>query len=340
MRFFAALFLAICFTWGAQTPAAAATLQGAGSTFTAPLYQRWSETFLGDRPLDRIEYDAVGSGEGLSRLAAGKIDFAGSDVCPVPNASRPKTICLPVTAGAVVPIFNVPGVAVDLRLTPKVLAAIYRGEITHWNDPAIRESNHGIPLPAREIIVVHRADSSGTTFAFTDYLSKVDDTWREKFGASFTLTWPVGQSATGNDGVAGLVEKTPGSIGYVELLYALRHRLGTIAVRNAAGRFVRADLESVAAAAETAAPTSRTDQPADAITNAPGAKAYPIATFSWIVVPEQAGDPAERQLLIDFLTWILDIGQRQAAGLGYVAIPDKVLHVERTVLMQLRGVQL
>jgi phosphate transport system substrate-binding protein len=239
----------------------------------------------------------------------------------------------------VVPIFNIPGVAQDLRLTPEALAGIFLGSVKRWNDPLIREPNRAVHLPDLEIVVVHRADPSGTTYAFTDYLSKVDAKWRSGVGSAITVQWPAGRAATGNEGVAELVEQTPGAIGYVEFLYALRHRLGMIAIRNAAGRHTRADLETVSAAAESGEPGFRADNPAPTITNAPAENAYPISTFSWLVVPLKANDPEKRRLLLEFLDWILDSGQRQAAGLGYVAIPDKVLRAERTKLAELRGAQ-
>jgi phosphate transport system substrate-binding protein len=314
-----------------------ASIDGAGSTFLAPIYQRWIETFLSNRPQDHIRYEPVGSGLGLQRLAERKIDFAGSDVCqPAAGSPAGEELCLPVAAGAVVPIFNVPGVAHDLRLTPQALTGIYSGAIKRWNDLAIQQSNRAVRLPDREIVVVHRADSSGTTYTFTDYLSKIDAAWRASVGTGTAVSWPAGRAATGNEGVAELVEKTPGAIGYVEFLFALRHHLGMIAVRNAAGHYTLASLETVTAAAESAQPSFRMARPASTITNGAASNAYPLSTFSWVVVPANVEDADRRKLLLEFLDWILDSGQRQAAGLGYVAIPENVIRDERAVLVQLR----
>jgi phosphate transport system substrate-binding protein len=329
--------LLLCLLASTAASAQGAAIDGAGSTFLAPLYQRWIETFLANRPQDHVQYEAAGSGEGLRRLAQGKVDFAGSDVCEAPGASAAEMVCLPVVAGAVVPIFNVPGVARDLHMTPQALAGIFLGAVKRWNDPLIREPNRGVHLPDLEILVVHRADASGTTYAFSDYLSKVDSKWRASAGAAITIQWPTGRAETGNEGVAQLVEHTPGSIGYVEFLYALRHRLGMIALRNTAGRYTRADLETVTAAAESAEPGFNADSPPPTISNAPAEKAYPIATFSWLILPVKANDPEKSRLLLEFVDWILDAGQHQAAGLGYVAIPDKVLRAERVTLARLRG---
>ncbi len=315
----------------------ATSLVGAGATLPEPLYQRWIASFLANRPNDEIRYASIGSGEGLQRLVDGKVDFAGSDVCELPRGSRGEDyLCLPSVVGAVVPIFNVRGVSEDLRLTPEALAAIYLGKVTQWNDPLIRASNHGVTLPKQEITVIYRSDSSGTSYAWSDYLSKVSDTWKQSVGVGTSLKWPVGRSAEGNGGVAEAVQNTAGSIGYVELIYAVRRHLGMAMVRNAAGHFVRADLESVAAAVDHAETGFSAAAPHGIVTNPAAEKAYPIATFSWLLVPKQGAGSEKRALLIQFLEWALNSGQKQAAGLGYVAIPDAIVEQERKVLATLQ----
>jgi phosphate transport system substrate-binding protein len=315
----------------------AASLVGAGATLPAPLYQRWIESFLANRPNDEIRYAAVGSGEGLQRLVDGKVDFAGSDYCELPKGSRPEDfLCLPTVVGAVVPIFNVRGVSDDLRLTPEALAAIYLGKITKWNDPLIRASNHGVTLPKQDITVIYRSDSSGTSYVWSDYLSKVSDEWKQSLGVGTSLKWPVGKGAEGNSGVAEAVEKTPGSIGYVELIYAVRRHLGTVVVRNASGHYVRADLETIAAAVDHAEVGFTATASSATLTNPAAEKAYPIATFSWLLVPRNADGSDKRALLIQFLKWALDSGQKQAAALGYVAVPEAIVEQERQILAGLK----
>jgi phosphate transport system substrate-binding protein len=315
----------------------AASLVGAGATLPEPLYQRWIEGFLANRPQDEIRYAAIGSGEGLQRLVDGKVDFAGSDVCELPaGAATEDFVCLPSVVGAVVPIFNVRGVSEDLRLTPEALVAIYLGKVTQWNDPLIRASNHGITLPKQDITVIHRADSSGTSYAWSDYLSKVSDEWKKSVGVGTKLKWPVGRGAEGNGGIAESVQNTPGAIGYVELIYAVRRHLGMAMVRNAAGHYLRADLETVAAAVDHAEAGFSAGTPPATLTNPASDKAYPIATFSWLVVPRQGAGSDQRELLIQFLQWALNSGQKQASALGYVAVPDAIIEQERKVLAMLK----
>ncbi len=314
----------------------AASLVGAGATLPEPLYQRWIEGFLANRPHDEIRYASIGSGEGLRRLVDGKVDFAGSEVCELPpGAAAEDFVCLPSVVGAVVTIFNVRGVSEDLRLTPEALAAIYLGKVTQWNDPLIRASNHGITLPKQDITVIYRADSSGTSYAWSDYLSKVSEGWKKNVGIGTSPKWPVGRGAEGNAGVAELVQNTPGAIGYVEQIYAVRRHLGMAMVRNAAGHYVRADLETVAEAVDHAEAGFSAGTSPVTLTNPAAAKAYPIATLSWLVVPKHGASAEKRALLIQFLQWALDSGQNQAAALGYVAIPDAILDQERKVLATL-----
>ncbi len=317
----------------------AESINGAGGTLPEPLYRRWIETFLGNRPNDHISYDALGSGQGIVRLFEGHADFAASDVCEtavltpllMKGWQANNVQCIPMAAAAVVPIFTLGGVSQDLRLTPELLAGIYLGRITKWNDPAIRAVNRSVSLPDRAIVAVHRSDASGTTYAFSDYLSLSSEPWRKSLGKGMTIQWPSGVGAETNDGVARLVQQTNGAIGYVELLYAIRHHLGVIALRNRAGHYVRADLETVSAAAATASPDLFPSS-GESIADASDSNAYPLTTFTYILLMRNAPEDGKRKLLRDFLAWALDSGQRQAAGLGYVAIPPSLSAKARAAL--------
>jgi phosphate transport system substrate-binding protein len=298
-------------------------LVGAGATFPEPLYSKWFADFSERHPESRIRYEAVGSAEGIQRLADRKVDFAGSDM-PLDDEQLAKlgrpVLQLPSAIGAVVPIYHIEGITADLRFTPAALAGIFLGRIKQWNDAAIQSVNRGVRLPKREIRVVHRSDGSGTTFVWTDYLSKVSAEWKAATGAGTSVAWPVGQGATGSEGVARQLSATPDSIGYVEFIFALRNHLSYGSVRNVAGRFVTADLYSIAAAATNAAP----GMPADfrlSITNAPGRESYPIASFTYLLL----ADPGKNGWMRDLVEWILTSGQRQSAGLGYGTLPPEVV---------------
>jgi phosphate transport system substrate-binding protein len=308
-----------------SSDAKAVTLTAAGATFPAPLYQRWFELFSEQRPNLQVRYTAVGSEAGIDMLLNGKADFAASDF-PLSDerlaSAKTKITHLASVIGAVVPVYNVKGPQRPLNFTPEVLAGIYLGKIRRWNDPAIRAVNHGAQLPDAEIAVVHRSDGSGTTYVWTDYLSKVSPDWKSSIGAGSHVTWPVGTGAEGNDGVASAVQATPNSIGYVELVYALRHQLNFGAVRNASGEFVAADLTSVTAAGAGAAAAMEKD-PRISITNAPGKGAYPIASFTWWLLPVNT-DPAKTAAIRDLASWMLSSGQKQCSALGYVPLPKEV----------------
>jgi phosphate transport system substrate-binding protein len=311
---------------------------GAGATFPEPLYTRWFAAFGETHPEYHIRYEGVGSEEGVRRLRQGKADFAGSDM-PLDDErlstlGRP-VLQLPSTIGAVVPIYHVDGVTADLHFTPEALAGIFLGRIKQWSDPAIQAANRGVRLPHREIQVVHRSDGSGTTFVWTDYLSKVNSERKSAAGVGTSVEWPVGVGATGNEGVARQVSATADSIGYVEFIYALRARLSYGAVRNSAGRFVAADLESIAAAAANCAPS----MPANfrlSITNAPGRNSYPIASFTYLLMVVREGDAAKNAFMGDLLQWILTMGQRQSAGLGYGSLPPEIVGREQQAIRALR----
>jgi phosphate ABC transporter phosphate-binding protein len=301
------------------SPEMTVTLRGAGATFPAPLYQAWIQSFEQLHPGIRVTYDAVGSEEGIQRLDNREIDFAASDV----PASGEKSVSgngmfsrYATALGAVVPIYNLASLDRQLRFTPEVLAGIYLGQIARWNDAKIQAANKGVKLPDAPIAVVHRSDGSGTTYAFTDFLSRTSAVWKTALGAGSTIAWPIGRGEIRNDGVAAQVAQTPNSIGYVELTYAIQNDLNYGSVENAAGEFVSASLESVGEAAESAQVVGGS---VGSIANAPGKYSYPIASFTWIVVP------AEHQPAIDaMLRWMLSSGRKQSASLGYAPLPHEV----------------
>jgi phosphate transport system substrate-binding protein len=313
-------------------------LNGAGATFPAPLYLKWLESFQQRYPKAHITYSPVGSEAGLQLLADGKVDFAASDM-PLSNErlSESKTSLLhfATVIGAVVPIYNLKGGDQNLNFTPDTLAGIFLGKIKNWNDPRIRESNGKRALPNRDIVTIHRSDGSGTTFVWTDYLSKVSPDWKTGVGAGTVVKWPVGMGGQGNEAIATMVQQTPNSIGYVELVYALRHQLTVGAVRNAAGEFVQADLQSVTAAAKGAAAEMTPDFRVS-ITNAPEKYAYPIATFTWWLLPGDLGGTEKKPVLLDLLQWMLTSGQKQCSGLGYAPLPREIANRELQFLTTLK----
>jgi phosphate ABC transporter phosphate-binding protein len=314
------------------SPLAHTELKAAGATFPAPLYQKWIEDFEQLHPEVRVSYKPVGSQLGIDMLAAGNLDFAGSDVAAeslgnTVAASQVRRIA--TVLGGVVPIYNLKGVSRDLRLTPGILADIYLGRVRRWNDPEIRRFNKGLDLPDAEIAVVHRADGSGTSWVWSDFLSKVSPAWSTTVGRGTTLQWPVGAGAEYNEGVAETVQSTPNSIGYVELTYAIQRELTFASVRNQAGEFIRADLDSLADAARESRADGLTPQ---AISNSPGKHAYPIAAFTWIIVSSKSADPAKRAALVELLRWILTAGQKECSALGYAPLPRETAESELRML--------
>ena len=300
-------------------------LSGAGSTLAAPMYQKWFESFTRLRPELQFQYAAVGSEEGMKRVLAGQTDFAATEV-PFREErlhANGRLLEVATMVGAVVPIYNVAGASDGLNLTAEVIAGIFVGKIQRWNAPEIRAINRHARLPDQPIVVIHRSDGSGTTFAWTDYLSKVNSEWRSALGAGTTVKWPVGKGAQGNEGVATAVRNTANSIGYVEFLYALQHELNFAGVRNASGEYVKADLDSVTAAAKTMAIPANGEF-GSSITNAAGKHVYPIATLTWLVVPTEGRDGAKTAALRDLLRWVLTNGQRQCEGLGYAPLPGEL----------------
>lgn len=307
-----------------STDTARAQLNGAGATFPEPLYRKWFESFRQEHPEVKIGYDAVGSGEGIRRLKAGKVDFGASEIPLTDEQAAAGSLYLqvPVVMGAVVPIYNLPGVRQNLNLTPEALAGIYLGKIKKWNDPAISQANHGLNLPAANIVVVHRSDGSGTSFVWSDYLSKVSLEWKTTLGSGATVSWPVGTGAEYNDGVAAAVQSTPNSIGYVEFIYAIQHELKFAAVKNAAGEFVKANIASVTAA--SAAWGAQGSGFRRSITDAPGKSAYPIATYTWLMLASQSEDKNKATALRDLVHWMLTSGQKSCSALGYAPLPAEV----------------
>jgi phosphate ABC transporter phosphate-binding protein len=307
-------------------------LHAAGSTLAAPLYRRWFEASGIE-----VSYDAVGSEAGIDALDAGKVDLAASDMqmtAEGPPGAK-NVIQIPTVLGGVVPIYNLPALGRTLNFTPQVLAGIYLGTIRKWNDPRIAEANHGAHLPDAEIAVVHRTDGSGTTFVWTSYLSLVSPEWKSSAGFGARVNWPVGTGAAGSDGVANLVNKTPNSIGYVELIYAIQHELNYGAVKNADGDFVKADLASITAAAADAKVGRGPDAQINArfgILNQPGPDAYPISTFTWLIAPIQGVSAEKRAAMADLLKWALTTGQKQCASLGYAPLPQKIAASELDAL--------
>lgn len=311
-------------------PSSLITITAAGATFPAPLYQKWFESFQERYPQTPITYSAVGSEAGLQLLAQRKVDFAASDV-PLSeqeaSESNAALLQFATVAGAVVPIYNLKGVDRTIHLTAEVLAGIYLGKIKTWNDPRIQAPNKNARLPDGNIVVVHRSDGSGTTFLWTHYLSTMSPEWKSAVGEGMTVNWPVGDAAEGNEGLAAMVQKTPNSIGYVELVYALRHQLNFAAVRNAAGEFVLADLASVTVAAKSAA-GSLSPERGLPITNAPGKGAYPIVTFTWWMFPQDLGGAGKKPAILQLLQWMLTAGQNQCSALGYVPLPREIANRE------------
>lgn len=305
-------------------------INAAGATFPYPIYGKWFEEFAKADPDAQINYQSIGSGGGIRQFAEGTVDFGASDM-PMTDEQIGKfkshPLHFPTVLGGLVPTYNIPGVTQDLKFTPEALAGIYLGKIKKWNDAELTKANPGAKLPGNDIVVVHRSDGSGTTFVFTDYLSKVSPEWKSKVGANTSVSWPVGLGGKGNEGVSGVVKQTPNSIGYVELIYALSNKMAYGFVRNSAGTFLKADLDTVTEAAAGAAKT----MPADfrvSITNAPGKRAYPISSFTWLLIPSKIDDAAKKKTILTFLHWMLTDGQKFAGSLGYAPLPKSVVAKE------------
>jgi len=323
-------FLAVA----ATTAASAETINAAGATFPAPIYQKWFENFHKAHSDVQINYQSIGSGGGIRQLTEATVDFGASDMPmtdeQLAKVTKFKVLHFPTVLGGIVPTYNVPGAA-DLKFSGATLSGIYLGNIKKWNDPALVKDNPGVKLPNEDITVVHRSDGSGTSFVFTDYLSKVSPEWKMKVGANTSVNWPVGLGGKGNEGVAGLVKQTPNSIGYVELIYAVQTKMEYGSMKNLAGNFVKADFNTVSEAAAGAAK----EMPADfrvSITNAPGKNAYPISSFTWMLIPDKIDNATKKKSIKDFLAWMLTTGQQDAEGMSYAPLPKSVVAKEQKQL--------
>jgi phosphate transport system substrate-binding protein len=330
-----AIFVVLAFS--ANAPAE--TINAAGATFPAVIYQKWFQEFHKLHPDVQINYQSLGSGAGIQQLTQGTVDFGASDM-PMTNEqlskiTKVKILHFPTVLGGLVPTYNIEGVSTILNFTPDTLAGIYLGAISKWSDARLKKDNPNVKFPDTEIQVVHRSDGSGTTFVWTDYLSKISPEWKTKVGAGTSVAWPTGLGGKGNEGVAGTVKQTPNSIGYVELIFAVQNKMPYGAVKNAAGEFVRADFDTVSEAAAGAAK----DMPDDfrvSITNAPGKKAYPISSFTWLLIPNKFDNATKKNGIQQFLKWALTDGQKFAAGLSYAPLPKPVIAKEQKQISQIQ----
>ncbi len=323
---------------GATLTAQTVQINGVGATFPYPIYSKWFSEYYKLHPNVQINYQSLGSGAGVKQLTERTVLFGASDypLTPAQQLAAPgKILHFPTVLGAVVPVYNIPGVSAELKFTGPLLADIFLGKITKWNDAQITGLNAGVNLPATDITVVHRSDGSGTTYIWVDYLSKISPEWKKTVGVASSVKWPVGVGAKGNEGVAGLVKQTPGAIGYTEPVYAKQNQIAFGSVKNAGGKFVKASPESVTAAAAAAAG----QMPADfrvSITNPPGDAAYPIASFTWLLLYENPQDKAKARVMVDFLKWALADGQKFAVDLGYSPLPKQVVDLELKALATIK----
>jgi phosphate transport system substrate-binding protein len=314
------------------------TLNGAGATFPNPMYSKWFSEYHKIHSDVQVNYQPIGSGGGIRQVTAGTVDFGASDMPmtdkQLQEAKALNILNIPTVLGAVVPAYNIPGVSGEVKFTPDALAGIFLGKISKWNDKAITSANPGVNFPDKEIIVVHRSDGSGTTFIWTDYLAKISPEWKGQVGSDTSVKWPVGLGQKGNEGVAGSLRQMSGAIGYVELIYAVQNNIPYGSVRNAAGVFVKASLEGV-----TAAAASAPKMPADfrvSITNAPGKDAYPISSFTWLLIPAQSKDATKGKILSDFLNWMVTDGQKMTSALAYAPLPDNVAAKVKDAIRQVK----
>jgi phosphate transport system substrate-binding protein len=323
---------------GGTGEAPAVQINGAGATFPYPIYSKWFSEYNALHPNVRINYQSIGSGGGVRQLQNQTVFFGASDYPmndeQLTGAPRP-VLHFPTVVGSVVPAYNLSGVTAELKFTGPILANIFLGKITKWNDPALVAVNAGVTLPDRAITVVHRSDGSGTTFVWVDYLSKVSPEWKEKVGAATSVDWPVGLGGKGNEGVAGLVKLTDGAIGYVEPVYATQNQIPFGAVQNASGAFVKSSIASVTAVADGAAPTMPDDFRVS-ITNAPGDASYPIASFTWLLLYETSEDTVQSAAMVEFMKWALTDGQAFASELGYSPLPASVVEKELRALERIK----
>ncbi len=322
----------LCIAVLASCALAQTKLNGAGATFPNPIYTKWFSEYHNLHSDIEINYQSIGSGGGIRQVQAGTVDFGATDG-PMTDEqiaqSKVKVLHVPTVLGAVVPAYNIQGVSGDVKFTGDILADIYLGKLTKWNDPRITKINPGMKFPDLNITVVHRSDGSGTSYIFTDYLSKVSADWKNTVGKNTSVKWPVGIGGKGNEGVAGSIRQLPGSIGYIELIYALQNKIPFGVVQNSSHNFIKASLESTTAAAVGV------NMPADfrvSITNPPGKDAYPIASFTWLLIPTNPADQNKGKILKDFLFWMLDKGQSMTQALSYAPLPKDVVVKEKAAI--------
>jgi phosphate transport system substrate-binding protein len=308
-------------------------INGAGATFPNPIYSKWFDEYHRKSNIE-INYQSIGSGGGIRQVLEGTVDFGASDQPMTDDQlkqAKTKILHFPTVLGAVVPAYNIAGVKEEINFTPEALAGIYLGKIKKWNDPELKKANPSVNLPDADIIVVHRSEGSGTTFVWVDFLSKISSEWKSKVGANASVNWPVGLGGQGNEGVSGLVKQTPNSLGYLELIYAVHNQMTYGRVRNAAGSFVKAELTSVTAAAASAA-KNMPDDFRVSITNAEGKDAYPIASFTWLLIPSKIPDETKKKVIKDFLQWMLSDGQNMVEALSYAKLPAEVVTMEQKAI--------
>jgi phosphate transport system substrate-binding protein len=311
-----------------------AQINGAGATFPYPIYSKWFAEYNKLHPDVQINYQSIGSGGGIRQLTNQTVFFGATDgpMTPEQMQGAPgKILHLPTVLGAVVPIYNLPGTQGELKFNGPVLADIFLGKITKWDDPAIVKLNGGMKLPSTDITVVHRSDGSGTSYIWVDFLAKVSPEWLKRVGVATSVNWPSGLGGKGNEGVAGLVQQTPGSIGYVELIYALQNKIAYGSVQNSEGEFVRATIQAVTAAAGAAVKNMPKDFRVS-ITNAPGKGVYPISSFTWLLLYENPKNKVQSKVMVDFMKWALSDGQKFAGDLGYAPLPAEIVKLELEAL--------
>ena len=318
--------------------APAQSINGAGATFPYPIYSRWFSEFAKVGSNIHINYQSIGSGGGIRQVSEGTVDFGATDG-PMNDdqirGAKVKTMHIPTVLGAVVPVYNLPRLSKELNFSADVIADIYLGKISKWNDPRLAKDNPGVNLPGDAILPVYRSDGSGTTYIFTDFLAKVSPEWAQRVGKSTSVKWPTGIGQKGNEGVAGMVRQSPHSFGYVELIYAAQNKMPYGAVRNASGKFIKASTDGVTEAAASAAKM----MPADfrvSITNASGPSSYPISSFTWLLIPTHSTDPAKAKALKSFLIWMLDHGEGEAASMTYAPLPKAVQDSVRKAIQSIQ----
>jgi len=333
-----AILLAIATGATFATAAGQVLLNAAGATFPYPIYSKWFDLYHTSHSNVQINYQSIGSGGGIRQLLDKTVDFGASDGPMNDDQLKQASVPIlhfPMVLGAAIPAYNLPGVQGELNFTPEALSGIFLGKVTKWNDPSLTSANPGVKLPGDDIVVVHRSDGSGTTYIWTDYLAKVSPEWQSKAGKGTSVNWPVGLGGKGNEGVSALVQQTPGALGYVELIYAIQNKMPYGKVKNSSGAFVKADLASVSAAAAATAKFIPDDFRVS-ITNPEGKAAYPISSFTWLLIPSKFSDAEKRDVVKDFLKWALTDGQQYCEALAYAKLPKEVVAKEMKAIAQIQ----